>query len=121
MKTVLMAAMLATGLTSVSPALAQDWNRGGYDRGQRDDYRDHRGRDRLCQGERAQSLYLRIRREVQQRDIDWRRARDIRAAVDRTAEMERRNCARGMNAYQAQRIDRQYDRIEDMIRREARG
>ena len=35
--------------------------------------------------------------------------------------MERSFCARSLNNYQAARLDRQWDRIEDQIRREGRG
>ena len=122
MKTAIIAAVMAAGLTTVAPAMAQDWNRGDRGYGQDRFYRHDVRRDaNLCEGVRAQQLYLQIRREVRQRDLDWREARDLRAAVDRTADMERRFCARGLNSYQAARLDRQYDRVEDLIRREARG
>jgi len=128
MKTAILAAVAAATLTSVTPAFAQDWNgyRGhGYDRGS--DYgRDHRDRDDwrradYCQGGRAPRLYTRIRHEVREGDLDWRIARDLRAAVDRTADMERRYCADGVNRWEAQRLDRQYDQIEASLRHQSRG
>jgi hypothetical protein len=123
MKNTIIAAVMAAGLTTAIPAMAQDY-RGDRAYGQDRDYHGrehHRRTANLCEGERAKQLYARLRHEVKQRDIDWRRARDLRAAVDRTAEVERRFCARGMNDYQAARITRQYDSVEAMIRREGRG
>lgn len=122
MKKILVTMLVAAGLTA--PAMAQSWQHDRYDRG---DYRaDHdRARyDRVgyrCGSDRAKRAYARIRHEVRQRDIHWQRAAELRAAVDRTAEMERRFCARGLNNYQAARLDRQWDRVEHMIRVEGRG
>jgi hypothetical protein len=111
MKKLLITALVAAGLTA--PAIGQHWN-GRYD----DNYRRvgyH------CPSDRAKTAYARIRHEVRQRDIHWRRAAELRAAVDRTAAMERRFCARGMNRSQAARLDRQWDRIENRIAYEGRG
>jgi hypothetical protein len=118
----LVGSLLLAGLVCSTPLLAQEWREGRWDR---DGYGDRSPRDyshhATCESNRAQRLYFRIRREVRERDLDWQTARDIRAAVERTADWERRACVRGINDYQAARIDRQYDRIEDQLRREIRG
>jgi hypothetical protein len=124
MKKTLIAMAVAAGLTA--PVMAQNWGYDRYDRDDRVGY-DHRIGDRFdrvgyqCENERDKRLYARIRHEVRQGDIDWRRAAELRAAVGRTAEMERRFCARGLNGYQAARLDRQWDRIERLVQIEGRG
>ena len=126
MKKPLIAALIALGVTGVTPAAAQDWrgrdhewNRGGYDHYRPVDYGS--GYRASCDNNRAQRLYFRIRRAVQTNQISWRRAQDLRAAVDRTASMQHNFCARGLNDYQASRLDRQWDRVENLVDREARG
>lgn len=127
MRKPIFAALLVAGLTSVAPAMAQNWYGNGYghrwnhdDRYDSVDYRGVGHRD-ACDNNRAQRLYFRIRMGVRAQNINWHRAQDLRAAVDRTAEMQRNFCARGLNDYQAARLDRQWDRVEDMVNHEARG
>jgi hypothetical protein len=113
MKKTLIAMAVAAGLTA--PVMAQDYGR-HHDR--------HDRYDRVsshCVTDRAKHAYARIRHEVRQRDIHWQRAAELRASVDRTAAMERNFCARGMNRYQAARLDRQWDRVESQIAYEGRG
>ncbi len=120
MKKLLITALVAAGLTA--PVVAQSWNHDRYDRG--DNYRRDENYIRVgyhCPSDRAKLAYARIRHEVRQRDIHWQRAAELRAAVDRTAAMERNFCARGLNRYQAARLDRQWDRIENQIAIEGRG
>jgi len=126
MKKILVTMLVAAGLTA--PAMAQNWQHDRYHRGDRyasnDRYDRHGRHNRVayqCANDRAKRAYARIRHEVRQRDIHWQRAAELRAAVGRTAEMERRFCARGLNHYQAARLDRQWDSIEQQIRREGRG
>ena len=118
MKTIIITALAVAGLATVAPAMAQDWNHGSHGYAYGDDHRHDRN---FCQGDRAPRLYSRIRREVRERDLDWRSAQDLRAAVDRTADLERRYCAMGMNDWRAEKLDRQYDRIEENLRYQARG
>ncbi len=140
MKTVFLGALLSVGLIGAVPAIAQsgmgqrdyqnsdreyhrggdnynrdrDNNRGGYDQ------RRDRHRERYCDGGRAKQLRWRIKREVQEGDLNWQTARGVRASVDRTAELERRLCAKGIQDYQAARLDRRYDQIERDLRNAAR-
>ncbi len=108
MKKTLIAILMAAGLAA--PVAAQGWRDGRHDRSVQH-----------CVSDRAKNAYARIRHEVRQRDIHWQRAAQLRASVDRTAAMERNFCARGMNNYQAARLDRQWDRVEAQIRHEGRG
>src|SRR5690349_12896031 len=126
MKRLLIAGLVAAGLTAPAMAQFDDGDRyNGYghaydygrswdreDRNRHTDYRD------ACENNRAKRAYWQIRRGVQTNEISWQRARDLRAAVDRTAWMQRNFCARGLNDYQAERLDRQWDRVEDMVRSE---
>ena len=49
MKTAIIAAVMAAGLTTVAPAMAQDWNRGDRGYGHDRDYRHDVRRDaNLC-------------------------------------------------------------------------
>jgi len=121
----LIAGLMVAGFTA--PALAQyhgnDYTRHGNDYGyahgwdRNDNYR-HTDYRNACENDRAQRAYWQIRRGVQANQVSWQRARDLRAAVDRTATMQRNFCVRGLNDYQAQRLDRQWDRVEDLVRRE---
>jgi hypothetical protein len=123
MRKPIMAALVMAGLASVAPAMAQEH----YGRSWNHDHRygsvDYRGVDNRaqCATNRARPLYFRIRRSVEEHNMSWQRGQDLRGAVERTAEMQRNFCARGLNDYRAERLDRQWDQVEDMVNREARG
>lgn len=71
-----------------------------------------------CGRDRADRLQQRLRRDIADRRIDWRTARDLEAEIGHIEEMQRSYCSSGLNAWREERLDRQYAQIEDRLRYE---
>lgn len=83
---------------------------------------EQRGDARICGSDRADRLQQRLRRDIADRRIDWRTARDLEAEIGHAEEMQRSYCSSGLNAWREDRLDRQYAQIEDRLRyEESRG
>jgi hypothetical protein len=112
----------------VSPAAhAQSWGvyvgngRGynGYDGyDRRGDWR--RGGSSVCSGQRAHSLEAKLRHEYRENEIDRWDAMRIQRQIDRLEQRQYRECQEG--DWQAvQRISFQYDQIDRWIDQQAHG
>ncbi|NKJ44453.1 histidine kinase [Novosphingobium sp. SG720] len=137
MKMVRMAALAAVAMVGVGIggaaglAQAQAWNGygqgyggygqgygSGYDRGG-DYWRAKRKADYVCSGQRAHALEARLAQEVNQGDIDPRRADRIHDAIDQLEGRQRYECGGGdWRAVSA--LTTRFDRIEGWINAEAR-
>jgi hypothetical protein len=132
-KTALAAVALVIG-ASAAQAQVQGWGAGygqpyggngqgygynnGYDRGG-DYWRARRKADFVCSGQRAHALEARLAQEVNQGDIDPRRADRIHDAIDRLEDQQRYQCGSGdWRAVNA--LTSRFDHIEGWINAEAR-
>lgn len=130
MKSIRIATILAAALTiggaAAGTAQAQVWGGygGGYGNGYGGGYgggywQGRRMADLICSGQRAHGLEARLRHEVDEGDIDPRRADRIHDAIDDLEARQRNECGEG-DWRSVGRIAMRYDRIEGWINNEAR-
>lgn len=103
------------------PGLAeQDGARPAYageEQQARSSYSDRAG-DRGCDGEEADRLTQKLRRETEGGLIDRRAAEDLSDEIAHAEDLRQSYCASGMNEWRQERLDRQYAQIEDRLRYE---
>ncbi|WP_353227446.1 histidine kinase [Novosphingobium sp.] len=84
------------------------------------DWRWRQAGDAVCSGRRAQALEWRLRREVDEGDIDYGTARDIHRSIDRLEDKQRHECDEG-DWRAINRIAGRYDDIDGWISTAAGG
>jgi hypothetical protein len=120
-------AIVVAGLSLSGGAQAQSWSvqfgaGPAYGQPVQTDWRDWQGQrtfDAVCSGQRAGMLEQRLRREVDEGDIDPGTAGRIHEAIDRLERQQHHECDEG-DWRSVGRIAERYDGIEGWISGEAR-
>ncbi|MGZ3172069.1 MAG: histidine kinase [Croceibacterium sp.] len=123
MRKIATAILLGAGLMAAPAAHAQSWgvyvgNAPGYDRYGRGDWQ--RGDGGVCSGQRAHALEAKLRHEYRENEIsDWEATR-MQRQIDRLEQKQYRECREG-DWRAVQRISFQFDQIDRWIEQRAHG
>ena len=120
------AILLGAGLLASTAASAQSWgayvgnSRGYYGYDRRGDNDWNNGARGVCSGQRPRSLEAKLRHEFREGEISRWDAMRINRQIDRLEQRQDRECSEG-DWRAIQRISFQYDQIEQWIDQEAHG
>ncbi len=119
MKKLLLAIAAVGTLAAALPAMADPYDRGGYDHGGYRDYRDRGdhgyGGGREI-GQRTREISFRIDRGVRDGSLDWREARGLRTRLDDIQRLGYRYGRDGLNGWERSDLNVRLDRLSYEVR-----